>query len=112
VLVQWDHGTPGVTAVMAEAALLFLEQDDPAAAPPTIVTGWLSASLKAAECAWQRGLLTEGLMLCHGITGNTYMQLRLAGLLVKVQAAQQAQAAAGTAVPALPALDPPRYAWR
>ena len=29
----------------------------------------------AADCTWERGLLTKGLMLCHGITGNTYMQI-------------------------------------
>jgi hypothetical protein len=79
VLVQWDHGTPGVTAVMAEAALLFLEQDDPAAAPPAIVTGWLSASLKAAECAWQRGLLTKGLGWdeAGGLKGRARVRLPL-----------------------------------
>ena len=104
VLVQWDHGAPGVMAVLAEAALLVLEQDAPSADPPADVSGWLSSSLKAAECAWERGLLTKGLMMCHGIGGNTYMQLRLAGLLARVQAA-----AAGAA---LPAFDPPKYTWR
>merc|ERR1712000_517930 len=35
---------------------------------------------KAMEVVWSRGLLTKGLMLCHGIGGNIYMQLLAAKL--------------------------------
>ena len=33
--------------------------------------------MNAGEVLWSRGLLTKGLMLGHGISGNTYMTLLL-----------------------------------
>ena len=54
---------------------------------------YLQAAERAADCVWyifssaisnqtspflrKRGLVVKGLMLCHGITGNTYMQIYL-----------------------------------
>lgn len=67
VLVQWDHGAPGVSAMLLVAI---------AALPEEAVAGaWQDSATKALEVVWSRGLLTKGLMLCHGIGGNIYMQL-------------------------------------
>lgn len=63
VLVQWDHGAPGVAAVLLAAAEAFHS------------TRYSQAASKALECVWERGLLFKGLMNCHGIGGNTHMQL-------------------------------------
>jgi len=65
VLVQWDHGAPGVMCALGKAAQLGLG------------SAYLDSARKAADCVWDRGILTKGLMLCHGITGNTYMQAHL-----------------------------------
>lgn len=64
-LVQWDHGAPGVMGCLAKAAGVLGEQG----------SKYADSARKAADCTWKRGLLYKGLMLCHGITGNTYMQL-------------------------------------
>mmetsp|Transcript_23562 Transcript_23562/g.60231 ORF Transcript_23562/g.60231 Transcript_23562/m.60231 type:complete len:229 (+) Transcript_23562:3-689(+) len=61
-LVQWDHGAPGISAAL--------------------LAGWKALGIetfrasaeRALECTWQRGLLLKGLMSCHGIGGNTWMQ--------------------------------------
>jgi hypothetical protein len=94
VLVQWDHGAPGVMSVLAEASLKLLQlaavNPDNATAPMTwdearpYVQRYVASALKAADCTWERGLLTKGLQMCHGITGNTYMQLRLASLVRQI----------------------------
>lgn len=62
-LVQWDHGAPGVMGVLVKAANILSN------------SSYLDAAHLAADCTWERGLLYKGLMLCHGITGNTYMQI-------------------------------------
>jgi hypothetical protein len=68
-LVQWDHGAPGVSAALLAAA----------AAPPFRGTAagaaYARSAARALDCAWRRGLVTKGLMSCHGIGGNTWMQL-------------------------------------
>jgi lantibiotic modifying enzyme len=61
-LVQWDHGAPGVMGALVKASTLGLG------------VSYLDSASRAADCVWERGLLTKGLELCHGITGNTYMQ--------------------------------------
>lgn len=71
ILVQWDHGAPGVMNTLVEAYKLLGSGFD----------RYRAAAEKAADTAWERGLVVKGLMLCHGISGNTYMQLRLAQLL-------------------------------
>ena len=63
VLVQWDHGAPGVMGVLAKAWIQFEN------------SSYLESVKLAADCTWERGLLNKGLQLCHGITGNTYMQI-------------------------------------
>ncbi|PAA69930.1 hypothetical protein BOX15_Mlig019440g3, partial [Macrostomum lignano] len=57
-LVHWCHGAPGF-------ALMFLCIDD------------LPAALQCADVVWHRGLLHKGDGLCHGISGNGYVFLRL-----------------------------------
>jgi hypothetical protein len=65
VLVQWDHGAPGVLGCMSKAASVLKNST------------YMDSAKLAADCTWERGLVTKGLMLCHGITGNTYMQIYL-----------------------------------
>uniref|UniRef100_A0A7S3AGL7 Uncharacterized protein n=1 Tax=Haptolina ericina TaxID=156174 RepID=A0A7S3AGL7_9EUKA len=65
-LVQWDHGAPGVSAALLAGWSSFSEPR------------YLRAAEQALECTWQRGLLTKGLMNCHGISGNTWMMLHAA----------------------------------
>jgi len=62
-LVQWDHGAPGVQGALIKAAKVL---DN---------SSYEASARLAADCTWQRGLLYKGLELCHGIVGNTYMQL-------------------------------------
>jgi hypothetical protein len=61
-LVQWDHGAPGIMTTLAKASVIL---SDPS---------YLASAQKAADCVWERGILYKGLMICHGIMGNTYMQ--------------------------------------
>ena len=63
VLVQWDHGAPGVATALAVAARALGN------------SSYLDAARRAMDCTWERGLLTKGLMNCHGIGGTTYAQL-------------------------------------
>jgi lantibiotic modifying enzyme len=65
VLVQWCHGAPGFMPVLTKAYYLFNDNT------------YLQSAEKAANCTWERGILTKGLMLCHGVSGNTYMFLNM-----------------------------------
>ena len=67
-LVQWDHGAPGVSAALLAGWRAFGDASHRAAAE------------RALQCVWTRGLLLKGLMSCHGIGGNTWMQLYAAKL--------------------------------
>ena len=58
-----SQGAPGVLGCLTLAANVYAEDDAAAAERYTA-----SASL-AADCVWERGLVTKGLMLCHGISG-------------------------------------------
>ena len=62
-LVQWDHGAPGVSACLLRAWRAFG------------VVRYKEAALKALDVTWKRGLVIKGLMACHGISGNTWMQI-------------------------------------
>lgn len=64
-LVQWDHGAPGVMGALVQGWKMLNNAT------------YLTSAQKAADCTWERGIVTKGLMLCHGITGNSYMQLYL-----------------------------------
>ena len=67
-LVQWDHGAPGVSAALLAGWRAFGEG------------AYRSSAERALECVWKRGLLLKGLMNCHGIGGNIWMQLFAAKL--------------------------------
>ena len=62
--VAWDHGAGGVSGTLLRAALVLHDSK------------YLDSATKALECIWQKGLLTKGLMNCHGIGGNTYAMFR------------------------------------
>jgi len=84
VLVQWDHGAPGVMAVLSEAAYRYSNTSNTDAKKEANTTSWMNSAIKAADCTWERGLLVKGLQLCHGISGNTYMQITLAQWLSRL----------------------------
>ncbi|GBF87891.1 hypothetical protein Rsub_00603 [Raphidocelis subcapitata] len=63
VLVHWCHGSPGVAMTLCRAFE---------------VTGdlkYLAAAVSAGQLVWERGLLTKGPGLCHGVSGNAYALL-------------------------------------
>mmetsp|Transcript_90085 Transcript_90085/g.257602 ORF Transcript_90085/g.257602 Transcript_90085/m.257602 type:complete len:471 (+) Transcript_90085:114-1526(+) len=68
-LVQWDHGAPGVLGSLTLAASVYATDEAESAEK------YMASARLAADCVWERGLVVKGLMLCHGISGNTYMQL-------------------------------------
>lgn len=61
ILIQWCHGGPAFIPVMGEAYLRFRDER------------YYTSMQRAVDNMWEKGLLTKGLMLCHGISGNTYM---------------------------------------
>lgn len=63
ILVQWDHGGPAFVPILGEAYLRFGDER------------YYQSMQKVLDDIWVRGLLIKGLMLCHGITGNSYMML-------------------------------------
>jgi len=63
VLVQWCHGAPGFMPLLTRAYQLWGD------------TKYLASADLASNCTWMRGILTKGLMLCHGVSGNTYQFL-------------------------------------
>eukprot|EP01124_Arcella_intermedia_P011524 TRINITY_DN1791_c0_g1_i4.p1 TRINITY_DN1791_c0_g1~~TRINITY_DN1791_c0_g1_i4.p1 ORF type:complete len:543 (-),score=96.58 TRINITY_DN1791_c0_g1_i4:30-1658(-) len=62
-LVQWCHGAPGFMPVLTLGYLAFGKE------------AYLNSAARAADHVWTEGILTKGLMLCHGVSGNTYMFL-------------------------------------
>lgn len=65
-LVQWDHGAPGVSAALLAGWTAMGNES------------YRASAEKALDCTWRRGLILKGLMNCHGIGGNTWMQLHAA----------------------------------
>ena len=63
VLVQWDHGAPGISITLMLAAKMLNKKE------------YLQSAVLAQDCVWRRGLLTKGLQNCHGMTGNVYTML-------------------------------------
>lgn len=41
---------------------------------------YLDAAERAAALVWREGLSKKGLGLCHGVSGNGYLMLRLAAI--------------------------------
>eukprot|EP00095_Tigriopus_kingsejongensis_P001659 snap_masked-scaffold670_size114954-processed-gene-0.15 protein:Tk01659 transcript:snap_masked-scaffold670_size114954-processed-gene-0.15-mRNA-1 annotation:"predicted protein" len=66
-LVQWCHGAPGVIHLYLKAARVFPHQR----------STYLEIACKCAKSIWDRGLLTKGYGLCHGVAGNAYGFLEL-----------------------------------
>ncbi|KAK9904304.1 hypothetical protein WJX75_008885 [Coccomyxa subellipsoidea] len=62
-LVQWCHGAPGFLPL---AVKMYVRH------PVELLA---TASQRAADVIWARGLLVKGLGLCHGISGNAYTLL-------------------------------------
>jgi hypothetical protein len=71
-LCQWCHGSPGVI-------LVFVEFMELTSFNPEMV----KLCINAQENVWKCGLLTKGVGLCHGISGNMYSFLHLASYLYK-----------------------------
>lgn len=63
-LVHWCHGGPGLMMVLDQAGRAV-------GGPPD----WRAAADEAAADVWRRGLLSKGIGLCHGISGNAYALL-------------------------------------
>ncbi|KAJ3268722.1 LanC-like protein 2 [Borealophlyctis nickersoniae] len=74
-LVQWCHGPPGAILCLCRAYDVYKDHT------------YLDAAKRAAEVVWEKGLLTKGVGLCHGIrllspprSGNAYSFLHLYAL--------------------------------
>lgn len=59
-LVQWCHGAPGFIHCLVEASKVYRSDV------------YLDAAKDCADVTWERGVLTKGFGLCHGIAGNAY----------------------------------------
>ncbi|XP_075969555.1 lanC-like protein 2 [Anticarsia gemmatalis] len=59
-LVQWCHGAPGFVQLCVLAAQVFGEES------------YMKIAHQACDIIWQRGLLTKGYSICHGVSGNAY----------------------------------------
>jgi lantibiotic modifying enzyme len=68
-LVHWCHGAPGLVLLWIQAANVF---------PNDKEMCFRNAKQVADNVLWRRGLLRKGVGLCHGISGNGMVLLRLA----------------------------------
>ncbi|CAF0937397.1 unnamed protein product [Rotaria sordida] len=64
-LVQWCHGAPGFVYLFNRAYEI------------TGNSSYIQRASSAGDVIWERGLLTKGYGLCHGIAGNGYALLDL-----------------------------------
>ncbi|CAH1405939.1 unnamed protein product [Nezara viridula] len=64
-LVQWCHGAPGFVHLFTLASEVFKSQK------------YLEVALQCGEIVWERGLLSKGYSICHGVSGNAYAFLEL-----------------------------------
>ncbi|KAL7581288.1 hypothetical protein ACA910_006055 [Epithemia clementina (nom. ined.)] len=88
-LVHWCHGAVGHVLLLVQAYRIFGNDDyrGTAAAVTTATTTTTTcheyrrlAIEIANQVIWPRGLLRKGVGLCHGISGNAYALLAVAGL--------------------------------
>lgn len=63
--VQWCHGAPGFLFMYTTAYKVFKDKQ------------YLNLALKCGDVVWERGLLTKGYSICHGVAGNAYCFLEL-----------------------------------
>ncbi|KAL1137779.1 hypothetical protein AAG570_009475 [Ranatra chinensis] len=64
-LVQWCHGAPGFVHLLTLASQVFKDQS------------YMNIALECGDAVWNRGLLTKGYSICHGVSGNAYTFLHL-----------------------------------
>lgn len=64
-LIHWCHGAPGVIHLMIIAYKIFGEEK------------YLASAKKCVDVIWERGLLTKGYGICHGVSGNAYAFLAM-----------------------------------
>jgi lantibiotic modifying enzyme len=70
-LVQWCHGAPGVVPLLLDYLLLVYDKENgqSSSATHSTLTNQLNRSL---DLIWERGMLTKGCGICHGLSGNGY----------------------------------------
>ncbi|XP_065331557.1 lanC-like protein 3 [Cloeon dipterum] len=79
-LVHWCHGAPGVVYLMAKAYQTWNDEK------------YLQSCVKCAEVTWNKGLLTKGPGICHGVAGSGYVFLLLFRLTGEQHYLQRAHA--------------------
>ena len=57
-LVHWCHGAPGVVYLMVKAYMHWREEK------------YLKAAFECGDVVWEKGLLTKGPGICHGVGGK------------------------------------------
>ena len=57
-LVHWCHGAPGVVYLMVKAYLRWRDEK------------YLKAAFQCGDVVWEKGLLTKGPGICHGVGGK------------------------------------------
>lgn len=64
-LVQWCHGSPGFVHLFLRAYKVYGHK-------------WLMRdAMTAGDVVWERGLISKGYSICHGVAGNAYSFLAL-----------------------------------
>ncbi|XP_066908464.1 lanC-like protein 2 [Halyomorpha halys] len=64
-LVQWCHGSPGFINLFLLAYKVYGNK-------------WmLQTAIEAGDVVWERGLISKGYSICHGVAGNAYSFLAL-----------------------------------
>jgi lantibiotic modifying enzyme len=56
-LVHWCHGAPGVVYLMVKAYIQWTDEK------------YLKAAFECGDVVWEKGLLTKGPGICHGVAG-------------------------------------------
>lgn len=64
-LVHWCHGAPGFVYMLAKGYMVFGDKK------------YLDSALRCGEVTWEKGLLTKGPGICHGVAGSGYVFLTL-----------------------------------
>ncbi|KZV96123.1 hypothetical protein EXIGLDRAFT_833897 [Exidia glandulosa HHB12029] len=70
-LVHWCHGAPGFILLLSH----ILSSSLPLDLSPTRRDKYTISLSKAVAHTWERGILTKGPGICHGITGSAYALL-------------------------------------
>ena len=62
-LVHWCHGAPGVVYLMVKAYIQWKDEK------------YLKAAFECGDIVWEKGLLTKGPGICHGVGGKILLVL-------------------------------------